>query len=120
MTTNAEGHGDALNKIRQSLVQALSLVDELLAPRAPTTSEDLTALPRTRAIEAILAKEERPMRPAEIRKGLLAAGRTDPAMEVQVTTYDLWRRGRLIKLGVGDYCHPLHVPPGSKIVTFDS
>ncbi len=44
------------------------------------------------------------MRPVEIWAELRRLGReNDPKMEVQVTTYDLWRRGRIAKDGRGQY-----------------
>lgn len=74
---------------------------------------NLADLPRTEAIELVLKKAGRGMSPVEIWRDLRDGGRQeDPKMEVQVTTYDLWRRGRLAKLGRGTYCHPSHVPAG--------
>ena len=44
------------------------------------------------------------MRPVEIWADLQTSGRrSDPKMEVQVTTYDLWKRGRIDKVGRGLY-----------------
>jgi hypothetical protein len=59
---------------------------------------------RTKAIEAVLARNGTPMRPIEIWAELRRVGRDDdPKMEVQVTTYDLWKRGRIEKVSRGQY-----------------
>jgi len=39
----------------------------------------------------------------EIWAGLRAAGRADPKMKVQATTFDLWQRGGIAKLDRGQY-----------------
>ena len=43
------------------------------------------------------------MRPVQIWAELQKLGREDPKMEVQVTTYDLWQRGRIDRVGRGLY-----------------
>jgi len=43
------------------------------------------------------------MRPIEIWARLREAGRDDPKMEVQVTTFDLWQRDRIAKVARGQY-----------------
>ena len=97
---------EELLAIRDALASAAERVDRLLAAR-PTDSglvKDLTGLYRTVAIERVLASSQGPMRPVEIWAELRRAGRSsDPKMEVQVTTYDLWKRGRIGKLGRGAY-----------------
>jgi len=54
---------------------------------------------RTVAIERVLRAHDGPVRPIEIWSALRCAGRNDPKMEVQVTTFDLWERGRIGKVG---------------------
>ena len=96
-----------LQTIRIDITAALTRVDDLLAsmrqehPGAGSPSVDVTALPRTRAIEWALTQQVGPLRPVEIWAVLRAAGRDDPKMEVQVTTYDLWQRGRIEKVERG-------------------
>ena len=103
---------DELQTIRIDITAALTRVDELLAsmrqehPGAGSPSVDVTALPRTRAIEWALVQQGAPLRPVEIWAALRAAGRDDPKMEVQVTTYDLWQRGRIEKVERGLYRAP--------------
>jgi hypothetical protein len=100
---------DELLALRSDLTAALTRVDDLVAsarqehPGAVSPSVDVTALPRTRAIEWALAQRSAPLRPVEIWAVLRAAGRDDPKMEVQVTTYDLWQRGRIEKVERGLY-----------------
>lgn len=81
-----------------------AMLDRGLAPQY-TTADDklLQALPRTQAIEAVLTRAGHPLRPVEIWQQLHDAGRDDPKMEVQVTTFDLWKRGRIGKVGRGLY-----------------
>lgn len=95
-----------LMELRNDLAAATARLDRILDTRgtAPTHREDLVGLDRTVAIERVLAASEGPMRPIEIWEELRRAGRTnDPKMEVQVTTYDLWKRGRIGKVGRGLY-----------------
>lgn len=70
----------------------------------------LADLPRTEAIEAVLQAAGEALSPVGIWARLKAAGRNDPKMEVQVTTYDLWRRGRIDKVGRGRYVAKEHRP----------
>jgi hypothetical protein len=63
----------------------------------------VTALPRTKAIEWILEHRGEPMRPVQIWSALRELGRDDPKTEIQVTTYDLWQRGRIGKVDRGLY-----------------
>lgn len=98
--------GHDLASIRDDLARVVARLDGLLVDEdAPgrAASADVRGLPRTRAIEYVLQLEGRPMRPIEIWAALRSLGRHDPKMEVQVTTYDLWQRGRLGKLGRGLY-----------------
>jgi hypothetical protein len=53
---------------------------------------------RTNAIEAVLAHNGGVMRPVQIWAELRRLGRGDPQMEVQVATFDLWKRGRIDKV----------------------
>jgi hypothetical protein len=97
-----------LTALRADLVGALARVDHLLAAygtekEAASPRPRLTAMHRTVAVETVLAGSEGPMRPVEIWEHLRAGGRTDPKMEVQVTTFDLWQRGRIGKVGRGLY-----------------
>lgn len=118
MTTfAAEPATDELHSIRDQLAAALSRLDQLITKGVsdePSEDHEVLALPRTEAIEWVLRSARRPMSPIEIWEHLTDLGRQDPKMEVQVTTYDLWRRGRLEKIRRGIYCHPDHVPPGEE------
>jgi hypothetical protein len=95
-----------LRVLRSELMATLARVErmiERLSPPTPAVSADVTALPRTRAIEWILDQEGTVMRPIEIWSALQHVGRSDPKMEIQVTTYDLWERGRIERVGRGLY-----------------
>lgn len=96
-----------LQSIRDDLAAVLGRVDALIADLGPAAGkrdgQAVAALPRTRAIEWVLARRGQGMRPVEIWAELRALGRDDPKMEVQVTTYDLWQRGRIEKLERGVY-----------------
>lgn len=99
---------DELRALRSDLAAALERVDRLIEADAPAARLDehvagLRELPRTVAIETVLAGAEHALRPIEIWEALRAAGRDDPKMEVQVTTFDLWQRGRIGKIGRGLY-----------------
>lgn len=99
---------DELHALRADLEDALSRVDRLLAcARADEPSEvsvpALTTMARTVAIETVLSRTDQPMRPIEVWQALRDAGRDDPKMEVQVTTFDLWQRGRIGKVSRGLY-----------------
>jgi len=95
-----------LQEIRSLLSEALSRIDALLEIEqrpGDRTANDLVALDRTKAIEWVLGQAKDPMRPVEIWAELLRYGRNDTKMEVQVTTFDLWHRGRIGKIGRGVY-----------------
>ena len=97
---------DPLAAVRSDLTAALARIDDLLAgaqTESDASDSSLIDLPRTKAIEAVLSANGTAMRPVEIWKALQDAGRTDPKMEVQVTTFDLCKRGRIGKLGRGIY-----------------
>jgi hypothetical protein len=64
---------------------------------------DITRLERTKAIEWVLENNDGAMRPVEIWAEFIRLGRNDPKIEVQVTTFDLWQRDRIGKLGRGQY-----------------
>lgn len=117
MARDAVSAADELESIRDQLVTALGRLNRLIAEGArdePSPEHGALRLPRTEAIESVLDAARRPMGPVEVWEHLTDLGRVDPKMEVQVTTYDLWRRGRLVKLRRGIYCHPGHVPPGEQ------
>lgn len=97
-----------IRDIRAHLMSLINKVDQVYASLAPSPpeadSEHVQALPRTQAIEWVL--DQRPgedMRPVQIWQELQRLGRSDPKMEVQVTTFDLWERGRIGKSGRGLY-----------------
>src|ERR1700691_5580990 len=110
-----------LLKIRRHFRGLLDDVDGLLAgsgggPEATDPAAKLRSLPaRTLAIEYVLdvnsertepSEPERPvgaMSPVEIWAYMQAAGRMEPKMEIQVTTYDLWKRRRIDKVSRGLY-----------------
>ena len=97
---------DELLVLRSELQSALDRVDQLILKAKPKPGDsfaDMRELPRTKAIESVLDRANGPMRPIEIWKLLLEAGRTDPKMEVQVTTFSLWERSRIGKVGRGLY-----------------
>lgn len=96
-----------LKSLRSNLASTLKHIDVLIAgisePDAETDASVLN-LERTKAIEAVLAHNGGVMRPVEIWAELRRLGReNDPKMEVQVTTFDLWKRGRIDKVGRGQY-----------------
>lgn len=94
-----------LQGIRSDLLAALGRVDNAIAAADPVPRRgiDITGLERTKAIEWVLARKNGPMRPVEIWAELNRLGRNDPKMEVQVTTFDLWHRDRIGKIGRGQY-----------------
>jgi hypothetical protein len=97
---------DDLLSLRDALEVALRRANGLLQDaetKTARTARSVVDLPRTQAIEAILRESGEAMRPVEVWAKLREAGRDDPKMEVQVTTFDLWRRGRIAKLGRGQY-----------------
>jgi hypothetical protein len=95
-----------LRAIRSDLITLVRRVDSLIESAnksKPPTVLDLISMERTRAIEWVLEDNGGIMRPIQIWSALVAAGRNDPKMEVQVTTFDLWKRGRIAKEGRGEY-----------------
>jgi hypothetical protein len=97
---------DDLLFLRDALEVALRRANRLLRAadaQAAQASSSIVELPRTQAIEAVLRESGQAMRPVEIWAKLHEAGRDDPKMEVQVTTFDLWQRGRIAKLARGQY-----------------
>lgn len=97
---------DDLLAIRDALEGALRRANRLLQgaePQGAPTPRPIVELPRTPAIEAVLRESGTAMRPVEIWAKLREAGRDDPKMEVQVTTFDLWQRDRIAKLARGQY-----------------
>jgi hypothetical protein len=80
-----------------------ALIADLEPPADHRDGQEVVALPRTRAIEWVLSRRGEGMRPVQIWAELRALGRDDPKMEVQVTTYDLWQRGRIERLDRGVY-----------------
>jgi hypothetical protein len=64
----------------------------------------VVAMPRTAAIEWVLAQRGGVMRPVDIWAELQRLGRNDPKGDVRTTVYDLWRLGRVGKTSRGLYC----------------
>lgn len=98
--------GTELLAIRAQMVSILDQLDRLIwesqgAPQGDTNG--IKSLERTKAIEWVLRQSGSPMRPVQIWAELQKLGREDPKMEVQVTTYDLWQRGRIDRVGRGLY-----------------
>lgn len=95
---------ESLLRLRADLSAALNRLDKLIAEARPATDTNFAGLDRTVAIERVLRQADGPLRPVEIWARLQEHGRTsDPKMEVQVTTYDLWKRGRIGKVERGLY-----------------
>jgi hypothetical protein len=99
---------DDLQAVRTELMTVLGRVERLIATCAETGGQsakrDLASIPyRTEAIERVLEDNGGDMSPVEIWKVLTAAGRDDPKMEIQVTTNDLWHRGRIDRIARGRY-----------------
>lgn len=98
---------DDLKSLRSDLASILNRIDAFIAGICePDADMDIKVvnLERTKAIEAVLAHNGGVMRPVEIWAELRRLGReNDPKMEVQVTTFDLWKRGRIDKVGRGQY-----------------
>jgi hypothetical protein len=97
---------DDLLALRDALEAVLRRANRLLKgaeAQTAQTTRPILELPRTQAIEAILRESGEAMRPVEIWARLREAGRDDPKMEVQVTTFDLWQRDRIAKLARGQY-----------------
>jgi hypothetical protein len=95
--------GSELRALRGALNRALAMVDRLIEHVEPEKSEDhpVLSMPRTEAVEWVLARHDGPMRPTEILAELQRLGRDDS--EVSVTAYDLWERGRIDRPGRGLY-----------------
>lgn len=97
-----------LRALRVDLRSALARVDQVLDDVGNDAVErdpgEVISLPRTKAIEWMLRDRGEPMRPVQIWSALRELGRDDPKMEIQVTTYDLWQRGRIDKIDRGLYC----------------
>lgn len=64
---------------------------------------DYVSMPLTRAIETWLAEHPGTHGPAEIHRALEAAGRSNKAMPVQVTTNRLWHEERMGRAGDSQY-----------------
>jgi hypothetical protein len=94
---------EELTALRDALEDALRRANRLLQGGQAPADPAFAGLPRTQAIEAVLRESGQPMRPVEIWARLRAVGRDDPKMEVQVTTFDLWKRGRIAKVSRGQY-----------------
>lgn len=97
-----------LRAVRTDLMTVLGRVERLIEasiePSTPPTKIDLASIRyRTEAIERVLEDSGDAMSPVEIWKVLTAAGRNDPKMEIQVTTNDLWHRGRIDRIARGQY-----------------
>lgn len=94
-----------LRALRVDAVRLLTELDRLIAASSEPASSgvDITGLQRTKAIEWVLEETGETMRPVEIWKVLQNHDRSDPKMEVQVTTFDLAERNRIEKVGRGQY-----------------
>jgi hypothetical protein len=106
----------ALRQIRQRLMQLGGELDQVLdelEARSSGTAPARPALARTEAIVQVLDEAGRPLSLAEIRRALLEKGFRDEKDLTRVTTYQLWRRDRVVKIATGLYCHPGHVPTGT-------
>ena len=100
-----------LERLRDQLSDGLATVEQLLAgPRE--VDQRVINLYRTEAIVWTLDHDMLPMSPAQITRRLRELGRDDPSQEVQTTTFDLWRQGRITKLSRGVYCSNHHIPAG--------
>lgn len=116
---------EELQELRTGLSVALARVERLIergsAPPAAADNGalDVMNLPRTKAIEWALVHQGRPMRPVEIWSALQAVGRNDPKTEIQVTTYDLWQRGRIDRIGRGVYRAAPSIQPDEQSATDD-
>jgi arsenate reductase-like glutaredoxin family protein len=95
-----------LRSVRRDLVKTLNRIDDLIASTSKGDAHlnlDVVNMDRTKAIEAVLAHNGGVMRPVQVWAELRRLGRDDPKMQVQVTTFDLWKRGRIDKVGRGQY-----------------
>lgn len=115
------GPSDATPALRQMLRRLQQMSGQLnriltdLDSAAADPAHAFTGVPRTEAIVRLLQARAEPMSPVEIWRALHDAGSRDEKNLIQVTTYQLWRRGRLAKVGRGRYCHWDHVPQGSPL-----
>jgi hypothetical protein len=108
----------ALRAMRRQLMRISGDLSKILAelePHDTPVNPRYQGLARTESIMQVLDAHEGPMTPVAIWRALAEAGCNDEKNLVRVTTYQLWRRGRLVKLGRGMYCHPRHVPRGAVI-----
>jgi hypothetical protein len=110
MTTNVDPEQRrGLERLRDQLAESLAIVEQLLAgPRE--VDRRVVSLSRTEAIIWTLDHDKVPMSPVQITQRLHEFGRDDPSAEVQTTTFDLWRAGRIAKLERGVYCSNRHLP----------
>ena len=108
----APEHRRELESLLAQLKESQAIIEHLLA--GPEVADArVVNLHRTEAIVWTLDHDRVPMSPTQIRRRMRELGRmNDPAMEVQTTTYDLWRQGRIAKISRGMYCSNDHVPPG--------
>lgn len=106
----------ALRQIQRQLRQINGEMTRLLSSleEETPTDPDYENLGRIEAILKTLKAQAIPMTPVQIWSALQASGFTDQKNLIQVTTYQLWRRGRVAKLGRGLYCHPDHLPPDAQ------
>jgi hypothetical protein len=98
--------GRELLAIRAQVVSVLDRLDRLIwesQGHSLSDTEHVKSLERTKAIEWVLRQSGGPMRPVQIWAELQSLGRDDSKMEVQVTTHDLWQRGRIDRVGRGLY-----------------
>ena len=58
-----------------------------------------------------------PMSPKHLTRRLRGLGRNDTLDTVGTTAYDLWRGGRIARLGRGVYCANEHIPEGMVPIT---
>ena len=97
---------EELQAIRSDLIALVGRFDRFIEATAkprPGKRVVLTSLERTKAIEWVLQDSGQAMSPVQIWKVLQDAGRDDPKMQVQVTTNDLWHRGRIDRVSRGLY-----------------
>ena len=98
-------HTDFL-AIRAQIVSILDQLDRLIWDSQGTPQGDthgVKSLERTKAIEWVLRREWKPDAPRPDLGRASEAWQGRPKMEVQVTTYDLWQRGRIDRVGRGLY-----------------
>ena len=88
-----------------------------MCPAPPSTSTEATVgrgagLTRTDAVVWLLNDDAVPMSPKHLTRRLRGLGRNDTLDTVGTTVYDLWRGGRIARLGRGVYCANEHIPEG--------